>query len=457
MNPSSRLLLPALLLAAPLVHAQPEADDEPAAEERARDTVNIQFQGTLREAIAKIAQEGRLNVLTTGELDMPAQVNLQRISAEQALRTLARAYSLKLEQDGAIYTLRPMTAEEKVAAVAAPPPPVLAPVPPVNAPFLDEDEIDEIKERVRESMKKTHHSSKGSRDVVARGHSIEVKSGETVDSAVVYGGNLTVRGDVEDDAVVYGGNLEITGRVQGDASAFGGNVVLGPEAVVEGDVSAFGGSVLKQDGARVEGEINSLGGAHLGRMVAGEVKKNLKEVRQQDSSEQEEKSERRGGFAFFVLEFALLFGLGFLGQLLFPERMKELGEEIRRHPARSGVLGLLGVMALIPTLLVLMVTIIGIPVAAALLLVLPVLTVLGFAAVASELGRTLPFLGRHKTQATVLAAGLFVLLALGSLPWVGPLILVLAALVSLGAITRTRFGHRPQGIPEPLSHDRIPL
>lgn len=473
MKTSPRLLLSALLLSSPVVLAR-DKPAEPAS--ASAHLVQLQFRGSLHDAIEKIAEEGGLNVVVTGELNTPAQVHLSGIRAEEALRTVARAYSLKLTQQGSIYTLRPMTDEEKAAEVSAAPasPPTSEAS---NADEADEDEADEpstaealpspppppepmdpdhVKHLVREQLAKARHSGKGSRDVVARGASLEVQEGETVDSAVAYGGKLTVKGDVQGDAVVYGGDLEITGRVDGDASAFGGNVVLAPSAVVQGDVSAFGGSVVRQPGSTVHGEVASLGGANIGRVVAGELKKNLKEPDSEEASAAKEK-ERGHGFAFFVLEFAILFGMGFLGQLLFPARMKELGEEIRRYPTRSGIVGLLVVIALLPTLVVLTVTIIGIPLALALMLLVPLLTVLGFSAVASELGKKLPLMRGRKTQAMVLAMGLLVLLLLGRLPVLGPAVLTLAALTSLGAVTRTRFGHRPQGLPEPISGERVAL
>ncbi|WNG37282.1 hypothetical protein F0U61_29120 [Archangium violaceum] len=469
MKISKRLLLPTLLLASPLALAQTPAPT-PNAEARAQDTVDIQFRGSLRDAIQEIAEEGGINVVVTGDLDSPAEVRLKNVSAEQALRTVARAYSLKIDQDNGIYTLRPMTAEEKAQVSAAPMPPAprapaVAPLPPVPPDVADEvaqsalDE-DEVKERVREKMKQVRRSSRGSRDVVARGRSLEVKEGETVDSAVVYGGNLVVRGNVEDDAVVFGGNLEVTGHVEGDVHAFGGNVVLGPGASVEGDVSSFGGEVLKQDGARVEGSTESFGGANIGRMVAGEIKENIKQSRRQASSdgdEDNEREERNGNsFAGFLLTFAMLFGMGFLGQLFFPARMKELSAEVRAQPVKNGMVGLLGALALIPTLLILTVTIIGIPLVLALLVVVPLVTAIGFAAVASELGARLPIPSSRKTQAMVLALGLLILLVVGQIPVLGALVLTLATLVALGAVIRTRFGHRPRGMPEPIISDRMP-
>src|SRR4051812_8405488 len=111
MKISKRLLLPALLLASPLSLAQTQ-DSAPKAEAHAQDTISVQFRGSLRDAIQKIAGEGGLNVVVTGDLDSPAEVRLKNVSAETALRTVARAYSLKIDQDNGIYTLRPLTAAE---------------------------------------------------------------------------------------------------------------------------------------------------------------------------------------------------------------------------------------------------------------------------------------------------------------------------------------------------------
>jgi cytoskeletal protein CcmA (bactofilin family) len=475
MNIAKRLLLPALLLASPLTLAQPAPETRSQA--RSQGTISVQFRGSLRDALKQIAEAGGLNVVVTGELDVPAEVYLKDVNAEQALRTVARAYSLKLEQDGGIYTLRPLSHDEQEAQAAAPMPPgppgvalpglapppgvpAIAPPPPVPADVasavaesaLDEDEL---KERMRDRMKQLRRSGKGSRDVVARGRSLEVKENDQVDSAVVYGGNLTVKGNVEDDAVVFGGNLEVTGHVEGDAHAFGGNVVLGPGAVVEGDVSSFGGTVIRQDGSRVEGSTESFGGAHIGRLVAGELKETLKQEARHAA--------RRGrgrdgdsGFASFLLWFAMFFGVGFLGQLFLPTRMKELGREIRSEPVKSGMVGVVGALAMIPITVVLTVTLIGIPVMLALWVVALLTTALGFAAAAGELGAKLPMLRGRKTQALVLALGLVLLLVVGHIPVLGPIVLTLVTLMAFGAVIRTRFGYRSRGMPEPIFPQGVP-
>lgn len=496
MKISPRFLLPALLLGAPLALAESapaaSAESAPAAK-----SIDVSFRGSLRDALKTIADKGGLNLVVTGDLDVPAEVHLRGVTADQALRTVSRAYSLRMEQDGSIITLRPMTPHEKEAsaqglglpaappvapAPAAPPaPPVAAtpPAPPSHEEAMEagntEDNIgadaegmEEVRDQIREQIHRTRDGLKrsrrsGGRNVVARGQSLEVKEGQNVQSAVVYGGNLVVKGHVENDAVAFGGNLVIQGHVEGDAHAFGGNVVLKPGAKVEGDVSSFGGNVEREDGSDVEGSINTFGGANIGRIVAGELKEGLKDVRnprherEQDSDDD---NNNEGGLATFILTFAVLFGLGFLGQMFFPARMKQLGDEIRARPVQSGLTGLFGVVAMIPLTVVLAITIIGIPAALVLWMAAPLAAALGFAAVASELGTRLPVMRGRKTQAVVLALGLLVLLVVGAIPVLGAIVSTLVVLVALGAVIRTRFGYRPRGsgMPEPIHpHSEQPI
>lgn len=483
MKISSRILVPALLLGAPLsLAAEPSAPPPAAATAPAARSINVSFRGSLRDALKEIADKGGLNLVVTGDLDTPAEVHLRNVTADQALRTVARAYSLRMEQDGSIVTLRPMTAQEKEAAsagrdtaaaaaapapVAAPPVSAVGPVPPAPPvpamppappmPGHEPEDAHDVRERVREEMHRAREEVRrmrrsGGRNVVIRGQNHEVKENQNIESAVVYGGNLLVKGHVEDDAVVFGGNLDVQGRVEGDAIAFGGNVILGPDAQVEGDVSSFGGVVERADGSVVEGSIESFTGAGIGSIVAKEITKGMKEPRNtgSDASERQERDDDDGnGLAAFILTFAVLFGLGFLGQMFFPSRMKQLGEEIRRKPVQSGLTGFLGLLAMVPLTVVLCVTIIGIPAALVLWVAAPLAAALGYAAVASELGTRLPVLRGRKTQAVVLALGLLVLMVVGAIPVLGALVSTLVVLMALGAVIRTRFGNtRARGMPE---------
>ena len=149
-------------------------------------------------------------------------------------------------------------------------------------------------------------------------------------------------------------------------------------------------------------------------------------------------------------------GSGSWGSCSSPPRMKELSTELKAQPVKSALVGFLGALALIPITLVLTITVIGIPVAAALLLVAALAAILGFTAVASEIGLKVPVMRGRKTQAVVLALGLLILLTLTSLPVLGWLVAIPAAPMGFGAALLTRFGNRLRGFPEPMStHDTI--
>jgi hypothetical protein len=481
MKIAARILLPTLLLGTSVAFAE-ENPLPPAAEAPALKHIDVSFRGSLRDALKRIAEDGGLNLVATGDLDTPVEVRLQGVTAEQALRTVASTYSLRLDQDGSIFTLRPQTAAEKTASVA-PPSPMMAPVLPVPPvppmaiappvppappamPSISADDLDpkEIQNRVRDEMRRAQRRGKGAHDLVARGQSLEVKADEEVDNAVVYGGNLLVKGRVEEDAVAFGGNLDIYGSVEGDAHAFGGNVILHEGAAVEGDVSAIGGTVIREDGTLVEGSTESFSGGSIGALVAGEIKDNLKQTLGREEREAEpqvaaatEKHSRHGGGGIvgFIVRFAALFGLGFLGQIFFPARMKELSAEIKSQPVKSALTGLLGFLALVPITAVLAITLIGIPVAVVLWLVVPLAVSLGLAVLASEIGLKVPVLRGRKTQAAVLALGLLILLTVGAIPGIGAVVLLLSTLVAFGAIIRTRFGQRIRGFPEPITPSSV--
>jgi cytoskeletal protein CcmA (bactofilin family) len=484
MNLRARVLSAALVLTSSAALAQaappvPNAPAPPGAAAASSPTIQVSFRGSLRDALKKIAETGGLNLVVTGDLDRPAEVHLKGVSAEQALRTVARAYNLKLDADEGIFTLRPLT-EAEIAARPAPtapsaPLPPAAPLPPdvakdaAEAANLGDEAVtpEEVRERVREQARRARRTGGGDNDVVARGQPLTIAKDQVVESAVVYNGTLTIDGIVEDDAVVFGGNMEVNGHVSGDATAFGGNVILNPGATVDGDVASFGGVVERREGATVAGSSESFGGNRFGKVVAEGVRAAVQDAVGEHQREQEEEAEAvadgsdegshhddnpLGGFPGFLLKFGLLFGLGFLLMIFAPARMKEIEAEIRREPLKNGLVGLLGFPAFVILTILTGITIIGIPVALALVVLGLLAIVMGIAAVANAVGMRVPVLRGRKTQAAVLALGLFPMLLLFEIPVLGVIAQILVICVSVGAVIRTRLGHRgPRGFPEPLS------
>jgi len=282
---------------------------------------------------------------------------------------------------------------------------------------------------VREQMALQRHK-------VSTGGPITIEKGTRVEAAVAYGGPVIV----EEGAVV-----------DGDAVAFGGDVVLKAGAVVEGDAVSFGGTVVRDDTAVVRGDAVSLGGANFGAQVARNVvrKERAERAGAKDAADEADSPSSNGGrgFAAFLLQFAVFFGLGFLLMMFAPNRMKALEATIRAEPAKNGLAGFLGLLATVPITAALVVTLVGIPVALMLWILVALFIPAGLAVVANAVGAKLPTGRMRKTQALVLAVGLLALLLVGHIPVLGPMVLAVAVFVSMGAIIRTRFGQTGKGLP----------
>lgn len=452
------------------VAAKKDAPAPAEAPAPAAKTINLEFNGPLREALKKIAAAGGINLVITGELNDPAEVMLHGASPEEALDTVASAHNLKVSRKGSIWTLRPMTEDEKESladakneaadhdeaadassgddedeANVAPVPPV-PPVPAMpGAPDFGPRFEDRLKDKLMRKFQHGHRSNHGDgNDRVGYGP-VTVQEGETVDDVVSYGGGVTVNGHVD-----------------GDAVAFGGGVRLGKDAEVEGDVVAFGGGVQREHGAVTHGDVIEFGGASTGKALAGLIKHSHRRggedenENENDNSNENEgaavkvKHESGMGLPWFLVEFAVLFGVGFLAMMLAPRGMKVLAGELIREPLRCGLTGAVGALATGLMSVLLTLTFIGIPVAALLLIVVGLGSAAGVSVVASEIGTRLPLLAVRKTQAIVLAAGLLILLVVSRIPVIGTLAVVVISVIALGAFIRALLGSRKQGIPEPV-------
>ncbi|MCU0697001.1 MAG: hypothetical protein MUC96_10760 [Myxococcaceae bacterium] len=436
-------------------------------------TVSVQFDGPLKQGLTTIAQQGGLNVIVVGALDEPAQIHLTDASPQEALETVARVYGLEVTKQGSLYVLRRAPAGTPPVAVVPPAPlapptppgPATAPAPavPLLAPSepkspealeaerealeaerermerlteqLEDDaerkaealaERDEAAARLAEA-KQEHLSARARNgELTSTGGPVVVKAGETVKHAVAYGGPVVV---------------ESGARVSGDAVAFGGDVVLKDKAEVGGDAVAFGGRVVREGVATVRGEEVSFGGSGIASAMAAHAVKANEAVRPADD-------ERAPlSLATFLVQFVVFFVFGFVLMVLAPQRMKGLEAAIRTQPVVSGVVGFLALLLAIPLTLFLLITLIGIPVAAVLWLALAFVVPMGLAAIANAVGTAMPLGKVRRTQAMVLAVGLFILLVAMQVPVLGPLLMSLAVCVSLGAALRTRLGATPKGLP----------
>jgi hypothetical protein len=210
---------------------------------------------------------------------------------------------------------------------------------------------------------------------------------------VRFGGSVTVEeGEtVMGDAVAIGGSVRIDGKVLGDAVAIGGSLTLGPHADVSGDAVVIGGTMKRDPDAQVGGKVVDVGGGNFdfsrlgGRFPFGLA---------------------RAGAPFFgaatrvfalmstLARVAVLCVLACLVILVGRDYVERVGARAVAEPVKSGAIGLLAQVFFVPVLVItcvtLVVTIIGIPFLVLIpfaILALVAIGLVGFTAVAYNLGR----------------------------------------------------------------------
>jgi hypothetical protein len=209
------------------------------------------------------------------------------------------------------------------------------------------------------------------------------------DDRVRIGGSVTVDADESvGDVVVIGGSAHIHGEVKGDVMVVGGLVELGPHADVRNDVTVVGGTLRRDPNAHIGGGVNEVGrglnlhGLRIGRGPFGPMLL---------------WGTMWGGlFAFMstVIRLAILCILASLVLLVGHDYVERIRARAAAEPVKAGLVGVLAQLLFLPllvvTILVLVVTIIGIPFLALVpfvVLGLVALLIVGFTAVAYQVGR----------------------------------------------------------------------
>lgn len=223
-------------------------------------------------------------------------------------------------------------------------------------------------------------------DIVRFGSDITISLGQTISG----------------DVVAMGGDVSVDGHVEGDVVAMGGDVRLGSTGKVDGQVVTIGGQLREEPGSYVGGQRVSAGGLPRGWAgwpvlgFMGMVGHGLKAL-----------------WAVAKMIVLLLIAWGFTQ--LAPNRTRTAYDAFKREPLLCFGIGLLAwalvipsIVALVLVVAILCITIIGIPVAIAVLLgyVLGfmLLVIWGYVVGAAVLGERLARqLGRNAASLTMMA------------------------------------------------------
>jgi hypothetical protein len=220
---------------------------------------------------------------------------------------------------------------------------------------------------------------------------------------VRFGSDITIREGqtVTGDVVAMGGDVTVNGHVEKDVVAMGGDVYLGPDGKVDGQVVTIGGKLHEEPGSHVGGQ----------RVTADRWPEHWK--RGPFPIPRTVGSVVKAMWAVAKMMLALLIAWGITQ--LAPQRTRTAVDAFKREPVKSLGFGLLAAALFIPSVValalvvaILCITIIGIPLALAVILgyVLALIllclwgSVIGAAVLGERLSRQL---GRPAATLTMMA------------------------------------------------------
>lgn len=277
-------------------------------------------------------------------------------------------------------------------------------------------------------------------DVFATGNVVNIDA--PVASATVFGGNINVNAPVAGDLIVAGGQVTVNSHIGGKVMAAGGNLNVGgnisknallgggqvdirPGTVIGKDAYVSGGTVT--NAGRVEGNLTVSASKFDNTGSAGRVEfHQVKTEREQPE--------------YPVNPFAILMTLGYLiaGLILlrfFPAMFSTIDSEVKSGTAIKTIAGFVLLIAGMILILLVAVTLIGIPLAIFMTLLLVLAVMLSGLFVSFSFGRALFDLLKFKTSDLVIfLVGFLILNGLFYIPIAGGLIKLVAISLGFGAI-----------------------
>jgi hypothetical protein len=265
-------------------------------------------------------------------------------------------------------------------------------------------------------------------DLWAAGRSVSL-TGDVIDNAWLAGQSITVQPDarIGDDAYLAGRSVEVLGPIGHDLKVTAADVRLGSE--IAGSVDARAGRVHVLPGAVIHGDLHVSGpnspSLEPGARVLGQV-----------THENEDAGNRALQWVTASLwMFLAVFLLGAVAIALNRVPIRRAAERLGRQLGVSFLVGLVG-MVVVPILsLAIAVTIVGVPLAIAVVALFAAALMLTGVVVSYRVGAML--LGRARGESSPyvqLASGALVISSLAALPWVGWVVGLLVVLSGFGAI-----------------------
>jgi hypothetical protein len=242
----------------------------------------------------------------------------------------------------------------------------------------------------------------------------------------VAGGNITLGGKYAKGIKAYGKNITVAGEVNGDTRLTAESIEILPSAKINGALNYTSREELKIDPAQVTGAVT--------RSAAPKDWQGW----DKDKHMGDRNWGRQGtSFRPFLLLGLIVAAAVFI--LLFPNATRAAQHEVGASPWKSLGLGAAMLFTLPPIAILLMITVIGIPLAFALMALYPLLLLVGYLTTALFIGDRAATAMKKDTSNTIwmrIGFASLALLALGLIrliPFVGSLAIFAALLIGMGA------------------------
>lgn len=259
-------------------------------------------------------------------------------------------------------------------------------------------------------------------DVVVLGGTVEIEqTANIIRDVAVGGGDVSLHGTVGRNVVIGAGRVEIAGTVGGDVLVRGGEVVVLPSAVVRGNLTYSS----EQPAAIAPGA-----------RVSGRVTQEPYPVRPMPSR----RTIRGFRVAFGVFDFVWMLALALVMVAVVPRGVQATADALRGRPWASLGWGMLLLVAMPAAVVALAIMLIGIPVAAVLLLAHILALFASHAAAGLAIGQRLA--SRLRSPFAQVALGVAIIALATNLPVVGIYLRLVAIALGLGAVAIAFWGRR---------------
>ena len=250
-------------------------------------------------------------------------------------------------------------------------------------------------------------------------------------SVVKIGEDINMGQDlVLNDLVTIRGNINVKGDAGGDVVAVLGNIHLYPSAKVGGDVVAIGGNIRRDAGAVVKGDVVEI--------LIGKGGMNIMETVMPVA-----------GFmsigGYLMLKILVLLGFIGLAMITISFLTRQIGiisSKAEKQWLKCLIWGVIAALLILPVAFLLAITVVGIPLILIEILLLSVAMSLGYVAVSQLIGKKFTAAVKKPNQPMIIEIiwGLLILFLVDLVPFIGPIIKGLAAILGFGSAVMTKLG-----------------